>query len=301
MTKGYLVLENGDVFEGNMIGGMEGSAGEVVFNTSMTGYQEIVSDPSYAGQILVFCYPMIGNYGMNALDYESNSLHLSGVVIGEHCEEPSHYLSKHSFSDQLVKSGVPGISGIDTRALVKKIRNCGTLKGRIMNALPENGVLGGHSFNIEADVVGRVSVKKVQVFDQQGPHIVLIDYGYKKSILNALLANGCKVTVVPYSYSFLEIKSLKPDGVLLSNGPGDPAFLEKQFPEIKKITENFPTLGICLGHQLIAHAYGADTKKMKFGHRGANHPVKELSTGKVWITSQNHGYEVIQETVDETI
>ncbi|MGG1676360.1 carbamoyl phosphate synthase small subunit [Neobacillus sp. NRS-1170] len=294
MKQGYLTLETGEVFEGILIGAQKDSLGEVVFNTSMTGYQEIITDPSYAGQIITFCYPIIGNYGVNALDDESISPALAGVVIGDLCEMPSHYQSINKFSEKLKQAGVPGIAGVDTRLLVKTIRSRGTVKGYLSTA-KETQFLDTEKAPLWVE---KVSTKKIQFFKNNGPHVVLIDFGYKKSILNALLEEGCSVTIVPYNTSYEKIKALNPDGVLLSNGPGDPMALQKYFSEIKKISQYFPTLGICLGHQLIALAYGAKTAKLAYGHRGGNHPVKELQTGKVKMTAQNHGFVVIDESID---
>lgn len=297
MKQGYLTLETGEVFEGILIGANNDSLGEVVFNTSMTGYQEIITDPSYAGQIITFCYPIIGNYGINALDDESITPALSGVIIGDLCETPSHYQSIHKFSEKLKEAGVPGLAGVDTRLLVKTIRNRGTVKGILSSRKAEVS-----SKAEKAPLwVEQVSTKKIQFFKGNGPHIVLMDFGFKKSILSALLAEDCAVTIVPFNTPFEKIKSLNPDGVLFSNGPGDPMELKKWLPEIKKVSQNYPTLGICLGHQLIALAYGARTTKLKFGHRGGNHPVKEITTGKVKITAQNHGYVVVDDSIDSSI
>jgi carbamoyl-phosphate synthase small subunit len=297
LEQGYLTLETGEVFEGVLIGANKDSIGEVVFNTSMTGYQEIITDPSYAGQLITFCYPIIGNYGVNAMDDECISPSLAGVVIGDLCETPSHYQSINKFSEKLVQAGVPGIAGVDTRLLVKTIRSRGTVKGYLSKSKQEN-------FDENKTIpfwVEKVSTEKMQFFKNEGPHVVLIDFGYKKSILNALLDENCCVTIVPFNTSFEKIKALKPDGVLLSNGPGDPMALKQWFPEIKMITQHYPTLGICLGHQLIALAYGAKTEKLAYGHRGGNHPVKELATGKVKITAQNHGYVVVDESIDAQV
>jgi carbamoyl-phosphate synthase small subunit len=293
LKKGYLTLETGEIFEGVLIGAEKDSAGEVVFNTSMTGYQEIITDPSYAGQIITFCYPMIGNYGINDTDDESITPSLKGVVIGDLCEKPSHYQAIEKFSEKLKKASVSGIAGIDTRLLVKTIRSRGTVQGTISSERqPKEMSTDGNLW------VEQVSTKKMQYFNNNGPHVVLMDFGFKKSILKALLAENCAVTIVPYNTSMEKIKSMNPDGILFSNGPGDPMDLYKQFPEIKKISQTWPTLGICLGHQLIALAYGAKTEKLKYGHRGGNHPVKELNTGKVKITAQNHGYVVVDESID---
>ncbi|WML60814.1 carbamoyl phosphate synthase small subunit [Neobacillus sp. PS2-9] len=297
MEQGYLTLETGEVFEGVLIGAEKDSLGEVVFNTSMTGYQEIITDPSYAGQMITFCYPIIGSYGINAMDDESITPALSAVIISDLCETPSHYQSIHKFSEKLKQADVPGIAGVDTRLLVKTIRSRGTVKGYLSKTKQ-----GDFSANEKSTLwVEKVSTKKMQYFNNRGPHVVLMDYGFKKSILTALLEENCAVTVVPYYTPFEKVKSLNPDGVLFSNGPGDPMDLKKWFPEIKKISQHYPTLGICLGHQLIALAYGAKTAKLAYGHRGGNHPVKEIMTGKVKITAQNHGYVVVDDSIDQTV
>lgn len=296
---GYLTLETGEIFEGVLIGASKDSFGEVVFNTSMTGYQEIITDPSYAGQIITFCYPIIGSYGINTKDDESIDPALSGVIIGDLCETPSHYQSIQRFSEKLTQAGVSGLAGVDTRLLVKTIRNRGTVKGIISEQTI--GQTAFAAFSESPFWVNKVSTKKVTTYTNQGPHVVLMDFGYKKSILNALLEENCAVTVVPYNTPFEKVKALSPDGVLLSNGQSDPMELKPWFPEIKKISQHYPTLGICLGHQLIALAFGAKTTKLAYGHRGANHPVKELMTGKVKITAQNHGYVVVDDSIDTSV
>lgn len=294
MEKGYLTLSSGEIFEGTLIGKMKDSVGEVVFNTSMTGYQEIITDPSYAGQMIVFSYPIIGNYGINRFDDESTKSYLSGVIVGDLCEAPSHFQAINSFSDKLKQLGVAGIAGIDTRQLVKIIRSKGTIKGSISHKK-----LIRNDWYEEIFWVEKVSTNRMKTYQNSGPHIVLIDFGYKKSILDSLLKEGCTVTVVPFHTTYQQLKALQPDGIVLSNGPGDPMKLKPWFTEIKKITMHFPTFGICLGHQLIALAFGAKTEKLAYGHRGANHPVKELQTGKVKITSQNHGYVVVDESMNK--
>ncbi|HWO75767.1 MAG TPA: carbamoyl phosphate synthase small subunit [Bacillus sp. (in: firmicutes)] len=296
MTEGYLILETGETFTGTLIGSEADSIGEVVFNTSMTGYQEMITDPSYAGQILTFCYPLIGNYGINLYDNESKRPYLSGVVIGDACETPSHYQAISSLSDQLKKAGIVGLTGIDTRKLVQLIRKRGTIKGFISKQKIDASKVS--QMDAGSFWVKQVSTKEVVAYKNNGPHVVLMDFGFKKSILAALLDANCSVTVVPYHFTYEQICQLKPDGVLLSNGPGDPMELKEQFQDIRKITQSFPSLGICLGHQLIALAFGAQTGKMKYGHRGGNHAVKEIETGKVKMTSQNHSYVVIEESID---
>ncbi|AST91613.1 MULTISPECIES: carbamoyl phosphate synthase small subunit [Sutcliffiella] len=292
MQKGYLLLETGHVFEGTLLGNSLESTGEVVFNTSMTGYQEIMSDPSYAGQIIVFCYPLVGNYGINEADFESNKLYIRGIVTGEICVNPQHFQMKETTVDTLNRNGINGLTGVDTRQIVKIIRKYGSVKGKITTN-PSNV-----SFNADTTFfIDQVSTKSIQKYSNDGPHVVLIDYGSKKSILRALLNENCKVTVVPYNTTLVEIQKLNPDGIVLSNGPGDPMALSEYLKDIKLITEMYPTLGICLGHQLIALAHGGKTTKLPFGHRGGNHPVKEVETGKVFITSQNHGYVVDEKSI----
>jgi len=297
LENGYLILETGEIFPGQLYGHTaEDIIGEVVFNTSMTGYQEIMTDPSYAGQIIVFCYPLIGNYGMNSFDQESNDYYAKGIVTSEISEVPNHYKSDSTVAEILEKKGLPFLTGVDTRELVKTIRKRGTIKGIISKT--KNILFPKIS---EPFYIGEVSTKSVMTYENDGPHIVLMDFGCKKSILTYLLKRKCKVSVVPYHFSFMQIEKMNPAGVVLSNGPGNPIALKKWLPEIKKISAAYPTLGICLGHQLIALAYGSQTKKLPYGHRGANHPVKDLKTGKVMITSQNHGYVVKDDTIDEKL
>lgn len=299
MTKGYLILETGEVFAGDWIGAKKEIAGEVVFNTSMTGYQEMMTDPSYAGQILTFCYPLIGNYGISADNGESDQPAVSAVISSEACDEPSHYESAASFSEELKQAGIPGLTQVDTRALVAAIRKHRTVRGKLV--FSNNDQSGGWGEQPAGALVKGVSVTEPKVFGEGDEHIVLMDFGYKKSILDYLVKQGCTVTVVPYHTTLEEIGHLDPDGVVLSNGPGDPMELEEIFPVIKGLTETYPTLGICLGHQLIALAYGAETEKMPFGHRGGNHPVKDLFTKKVCMTSQNHGYVVKENSLDHAV
>ena len=296
MKQGYLILETGEIFEGKLYGGKNGHIfGEVVFNTSMTGYQEIVTDPSYAGQIIVFTYPLIGNYGVEENSGESGGIHARAVIVKELFDDMFDTPTKSPFLNLLEKYDVPCLAKVDTRKLVTLIRDKGTVKGLI-----SDHIMPFPSYEEESSLLNQVTTKKVAVYENNGPHIVLLDFGYKKSILHYLLSENCKVTIVPYSYPIEKIKELKPDGVVISNGPGDPRNAADQLEKIMEITETYPTLGICLGHQLIALAHGAKIGKLLFGHRGGNHPVKDLKTGKVYITSQNHGYVVEDLSVNES-
>ncbi|KGX92373.1 carbamoyl phosphate synthase small subunit [Pontibacillus halophilus JSM 076056 = DSM 19796] len=298
MKEGYLLLEDGVVFPGWFpTEALEGE-GEVVFNTSMTGYQEIVTDPSYAGQILVFCYPQIGNYGVNQQDKESERLFLNGVITGEQCIEPSHFRSTNTFTNYLLSNGIPTLTGVDTRVLVKHIRDHGVMKGKLLLEKPLQA--STYEWKDQSSLVHDVSTTSYQHYEGDGAHVVVLDFGCKKSILHLLQQSRLKVTVVPYDTSEADIRALCPDGLVLSNGPGDPQELSFLFSTIRNLVEDYPTFGICLGHQLLGLAYGAKTRKLSFGHRGSNHPVQELETGKVWMTAQNHGYEIVPETLAGT-
>ncbi len=292
--KGYLVLSTGDIFEGTLFGNKEACVGELVFNTGMTGYQEVLTDPSYSGQIVTFTYPLIGNYGVNQLDHEALQPACKGLVVGELCIQPSHYLSQAGLAEMAEKYGVGGISGVDTRAITQIIREKGLVFGKItQNAqdFPQTTPI--------TDQVKKVTTKETVTYPGSGPHVVMIDFGYKKSILDCLLERGCQVTVVPYNVTYKQVLALKPDGILLTNGPGDPKEMLPYTAELKKIIEAYPTLGICLGHQVTALIYGCDTARLPYGHRGANHPVKHVPTGKVYITSQNHGYMVKEASINK--
>ncbi|MTH53264.1 carbamoyl phosphate synthase small subunit [Bacillus mangrovi] len=281
--KGYIKLENGSLLEGE-IGDTKNpeAEGEAVFFTGMTGYQEVLSDPSYKNQILIFTYPLIGNYGINHADFESKRPQVKGAVFYECCEHFSHYEAVHSVKAYLQKWGIPFLHHVDTRSLIKKIRSSGTMNAKLTacanTAVPPIS-LPSHDGG-EKTVHGSGS-----------KHTVLVDFGLKKSILNSLISRHQKVTVLPYE-QMGDIFSLNPDGVVLSNGPGNPKQLREYLPLIKKITQTFPVLGICLGHQLLALTHGYETEKLLFGHRGANHPVLDRQTGKVYMTSQNHSYVV---------
>lgn len=296
--KGYLHLENGESFAGTLFTSNQNSLinGEVVFFTGMTGYQEVLTDPSYKNQIIVFTYPLIGNYGINEFDFESKKPHVAGVIVYETKDTFSHYKAKYSLKQYLEKWDIPLLTHIDTRGVVKRIRTEGTMQAVISQHSQLNEAID----NPVANPVSEVTSQQIQTFGKGENHIVLVDFGFKKSILHAFLNRGCKVTVVPYGTSYEVIKELSPDGIVLSNGPGDPKTLQSYLPTIKKVIENYPTLAICLGHQLVALSFGGDTKKLKFGHRGANQPVSDLFSKKVYITSQNHSYVVDEESLKNT-
>lgn len=297
---GYLVLNTGDVLEGKWLGPKITKEGEMVFNTAMTGYQEVMTDPSYAGQIVTMTYPLIGNYGLNDLDSESFKPSLSGLIISNPCHTPEHYQSTFSLLDMVKQYEIPTLYDIDTRALTRIIRDKGEVYGKITTNkedLPQK-------CSVDKNVVEQVSVSEIVHYKTKKsslnnpPHVVVMDFGYKHSIANSLLDLGSDVTVVPFDTKLETIKEINPDGVLLSNGPGNPKDLGYLADNIKSISESIPTLGICLGHQLVALAHGAKTKRLPYGHRGSNHPVKDLLTGKVLITSQNHGYVVDMDSVN---
>ncbi|KGX85708.1 carbamoyl phosphate synthase small subunit [Pontibacillus marinus] len=302
MKTRQLVLEDGTTFIGNAIGSEEESFGEVVFNTGMTGYQEIISDPSYCGQIVTLTYPMIGNYGINREDFESIDPSINGLVVREACSTPSNFRSQESLDTFLKAKNIPGISGIDTRKLTKVLRKHGTMKGMFtaVDRSVEEVVAELQERPLRKDQVSMVSTIKPYVVPGRGERIVLVDYGMKHGILRELTKRNCHITVVPYHTSAEEILHLNPDGVMLSNGPGDPKDVQEAIEMLKGIIGKIPLFGICLGHQLFALACGANTSKMKFGHRGSNHPVKDHATGRVYMTSQNHGYAVDETSLQST-
>jgi carbamoyl-phosphate synthase small subunit len=299
--KAKLILEDGTVFIGKSFGADEESLGEVVFNTGITGYQEVLSDPSYCGQIVTMTYPMIGNYGVSRDDFESMRPFVHGFVVREHCEVPSNWRSEQTIDSLLKEYNIPGIAEVDTRKLTRIIRQHGTLKGLITTSgEPVESLLEKLNAPLMEDQVSRVSTKNLFPVPGRGPRIVLVDFGAKYGILRELTNRGCDVIVAPYNVTAEEIRRIRPDGILLSNGPGDPKSVPEAIRMIQEILGEYPLFGICLGHQLFALACGADTEKMKFGHRGGNHPVKELATGRTHITSQNHGYAVTTDSVANT-
>lgn len=291
--KGYLVLEDGSTYQGNLIGTCLNSIGEVVFTTGMTGYQETLTDPSYLGQIVMMTYPLIGNYGVNELYSESERSWVKGFIVNEICEEPSNWSSKSSLNQFLIDKGITGLTGIDVRAITRKTREFGTMRGIICKEMPtEEEIKLVKSYEI-VNPVDDVTTDKTYTIKGSGRgSIAVIDLGVKKNILNNLNALGYDVVVYPATTSADIILAAKHSGLMLTNGPGDPKDNKIVIENIKKLMGNIPIFGICLGHQLMALAMGGDTFKLKYGHRGSNHPVKDLLTGQVYLTAQNHGYAV---------
>lgn len=302
--KAYLILEDGSVYDGENVGALREAVSEIVFNTSMTGYLEVMTDPSYAGQAVVMTYPLIGNYGICHEDMESYRPWIDGLIVRELSEVASNFRNEDSIQNFLIKNNIPCICGIDTRDLTKRLREHGTMNGfitvdssfvveKILQRIKEYSVKG---------VVKRTSTKEAYILPGKGKRVVLIDFGAKKNIARQLQKRGCEVIVVPCDTKAKEILKLKPDGIMLSNGPGDPKENVDIIKEIKKLYDtDIPIFAICLGHQLMALATGANTYKLRYGHRGGNHPVKDLETGRTYISSQNHGYAVDESTLDKNI
>lgn len=300
--KKQLILEDGTILIGEGFGSEQETIGEVVFNTGMTGYQEILSDPSYCGQIVTLTYPLIGNYGINRDDFESIHPAVKGFIVKEAADFPSNWRKQFTINEYFQIKKIPGIAGIDTRKLTRLIRQFGTLKGAIcsIDADPEQILRTLRTTSLPADQVAQVSTKNAYPSPGRGKRVVLVDFGMKHGILRELNSRGCDVVVVPYNTTAEEILQLLPDGIMLSNGPGNPKDVPEAIAMIKGVLGKVPLFGICLGHQLFALACGGDTRKMKFGHRGSNHPVKDLATGKISMTSQNHGYTVDLESLENT-
>ena len=301
-----LALADGHVFRGTGFGAQTDAAGEVVFTTTMVGYQEVCTDPSFLGQIVCMTYPLIGNYGILPEGDESRRPWISGLVVREVCELPSHDGSTGTINDFLRLHGIPGIAGVDTRALTLHIREAGDMRAvlvqRAGDLSDEELVARAQAAPLpgDYDAVGVVANPEREELPAAGPHVVVVDCGVKRNIVRSLTKRGARVTIVPFGTSLAEIEALKPDGVVVSPGPGDPAYLDEGQSVVSGIVERgIPYFGICLGHQLLARSIGADTRKLKFGHRGGNHSVQDLKTGLVTITSQNHGYEVDAGTVPQ--
>lgn len=302
--KAFLILEDGHIFEGKSIGSTKEIISEIVFNTSMTGYLEVLTDPSYAGQAVVMTYPLIGNYGICYEDMESLKPWPDGYIVRELSRMPSNFRSEGTIQDFLVKNDIPGIEGIDTRALTKILREKGTMNGMITTN--ENFVLEEVISELKkyspTGVVKKVTCDKVSKLEGGKYKVALMDFGAKNNIAKSLHNRDCEVTIYPAQTSAKTIIESNPDGIMLSNGPGDPKECTEIIEEIKELyNSDIPIFAICLGHQLMALATGADTHKMKYGHRGGNHPVKDLKSGRVYISSQNHGYVVDENTIDENI
>ena len=318
--KAILVLEDGSAYEGHSFGAETTTYGEVVFDTSMTGYQEMLTDPSFAGQILVPTYPLIGNYGINESDFESRQIQVRGFAVREYCSRPSHWQSTRTVHEFLLAYSIPGISGIDTRALTRHLRLEGAMMGILTSEMTFEEALEDLKTVPRYDVtdfVNQVSTEKVYEWQSNAPatatlptlslrgasatkqslKILVIDFGLKYNILRILNQLGCEVIAMQCTASSEDVLALNPDGIVLSPGPGDPVLLDDITDTVKELIGRKPLMGICLGHQLIGKALGAQTFKLKFGHRGGNHPVRDLATGRVYITAQNHGYALDADTL----
>jgi len=309
----FLILEDGSIYYGDSFGYQGETFGEIVFNTSMTGYQEMLTDPSYAGQIVVPTYPLLGNYGINPSDVESREIQVSGFVVRQYCEEPSHTKETQTLNEYLVSQEIVGISEVDTRAITRRIRSKGVMMGAIaVNISPEEALkqLKTKPAYDELNFVQKVTAREHYEWTEAGIgydpiinnlKILVSDYGLKYNILRILKGKGCEVEVFPSSVTADELLAQNPDGILLSPGPGDPELLEHLVTTTSQMLGQIPIMGICLGNQILAKSLGAKTYKLKFGHRGANHPVKDMISGKVHITAQNHGYSIDPDSLSSEV
>ena len=300
--KKKLILETGEVFHGEGFGANWETVGEVVFNTGMTGYQELISDPSYCGQIVCMTYPLIGNYGVNRDDFESIEPAIKGLIVRELCDFPSNFRSQMTIDELFKKKNLSGIQGIDTRKLTRILRNRGVVKGKIVdeNSNDEEVIRQIKTFEIPSNQVESVSTKTAYAAPGRGFKVVLVDFGSKLGIIRELSQRDCDITVVSQDVTADEILMMNPDGVMLSNGPGNPEDVKGAQEMVNGILGKVPIFGICLGHQLIGLACGAKTFKLKFGHRGGNHPVLDIAKNRVEITAQNHGYAIDSESLKNT-
>ena len=299
--KAVLALEDGTIFYGDSFGAQGEVIGEIVFNTGMTGYQEVLTDPSYCGQVVTMTYPLIGNYGINIDDSESKKPQVKGFIVRELCKYPSNWRSSESLNEYLIKYNIIGIEGLDTRALTRLLRDKGTMKGII--STDEKFDIYNRMQDIKSyvikDPVYEVTTKTVLHYEGNGHKVALLDYGIKQNIVRSLLKRGCDVFVYPAWSKSEEILAIEPDGIMLSNGPGDPKDCLTEIETLKQLIGKKPIFGICLGHQLTALANNADTEKLKYGHRGCNHPVKDIEKDLTYITSQNHGYTIVAASLDK--
>jgi len=302
LSKTYLVLETGQIFEGRSFGAEGDVIGEIVFTTGMTGYLETLTDKSYYGQIILYTYPLIGNYGVIPEDFESKSISAFGCIAKEVCGYPSNFRCKGDLDSFLKERNIPGLCGIDTRELTKTLREHGTMNGLITRN-PEKADLDEIRAYSVKKAVESVSVKEKITVNSEGRYTVaLLDFGYKENIVRELVKRGCKVVIMPHDSTIKDILDQNPDGIMLSNGPGDPADNPGIISTLKQLIKtNIPIFGICLGHQLLALAHGFETRKLKYGHRGSNQPIKDLNSGRVYISSQNHGYYVTTESIDRKV
>lgn len=303
-NKAVLVLEDGKIFSGKTLGIIGTTWGEVVFNTSMTGYEKILSDPSYKGQLVTLTYPLIGNYGLNEDDYESYDVHLEGLIIKESCQYPNHWDSNIDINTYFMEKKIIGITDIDTRALTRHIRNMGSMFGAISSEIFDTHELleiVRQKVKEKVYLVNDVSISTPTRLKGNGPRIVVMDFGVKYNVIRFLKRFNADIFIVPANTSAQEVLNYYPDALLLSSGPGNPADIPEVVEEVKTLIGILPIFGICLGHQILGLALGATTYKLKFGHHGGNHPVKDLNSGKVIITTQNHGYAIKEDSLTDEI